>query len=77
MLPSHANFVLVRVGNGDAVFQALLRQGIIVRAMRSYKLPAWIRVSVGTMEQNRRFIEALRALDAAGAIPRGEIATVA
>jgi len=76
-VPSHANFVLVRVGNGDIVFQALLRQGIIVRAMRSYKLPAWIRVSVGTMEQNRRFIEALRALDAAGAIPRGEIATVA
>jgi hypothetical protein len=29
------------------------------------------------MEQNRRFIEALRALGAAGAIPRGEIATVA
>jgi histidinol-phosphate aminotransferase len=76
-VPSHANFVLVRVGDGDAVFQALLRQGIIVRAMRSYKLPEWIRVSVGTMEQNRRFIEALRALDAAGAIPRGELATVA
>jgi histidinol-phosphate aminotransferase len=76
-VPSYANFVLVRVGNGDAVFQALLKQGIIVRAMRSYKLPEWIRVSVGTMEQNRRFIEALRALDAAGAIPRGEIATVA
>lgn len=76
-VPSYANFVLVRVGNGDAVFQALLRQGIIVRAMRSYKLPEWIRVSVGTKEQNRRFIEALRALDAAGAIPRGELATVA
>jgi histidinol-phosphate aminotransferase len=76
-VPSYANFVLVRVGDGDAVFQALLRQGIIVRAMRSYKLPEWIRVSVGTMEQNRRFIEALRALGAAGAIPRGEIATVA
>jgi histidinol-phosphate/aromatic aminotransferase/cobyric acid decarboxylase-like protein len=43
--------------------------------MRSYKLPEWVRVSVGTMEQNRRFIEALRALDAAGAIPRGEAAT--
>lgn len=76
-VPSYANFVLVRVGNGDAVFQALLKQGIIVRAMRSYKLPEWIRVSVGTMEQNRRFIEALRVLDAAGAIPRGELATVA
>ncbi len=48
-VPSFANFVLVNVGDGDAVFQALLKRGIIVRAMRSYKLPAWIRVSVGTM----------------------------
>lgn len=61
-VPSFANFVLVRVGDGDAVFQSLLRQGIIVRAMRSYGLPGWIRVSVGTMEQNRRFIEALPAV---------------
>ena len=61
-VPSYANFVLVRVGDGDAVFKTLLKQGIIVRAMRSYKLPEWIRVSVGTMEQNRRFIAALRAL---------------
>ena len=76
-VPSHANFVLVRVGDGDAVFQALLRQGIIVRAMRSYKLPAWIRVSIGTAEQNHRFLAALRALDAAGAIPRGDLAPVA
>jgi histidinol-phosphate aminotransferase len=36
--------------------------------MRSYKLPDWIRVSVGTMEQNRRFIADLRALDQEGAI---------
>jgi histidinol-phosphate aminotransferase len=62
-VPSVANFVLVRVGNGDAVFQTLLRRGIIIRAMRSYKLPEWIRVSVGTMEQNRKFIEELKALD--------------
>ncbi|GAB4173143.1 MAG: histidinol-phosphate transaminase [Terrimicrobiaceae bacterium] len=58
-VPSHANFVLVHVGDGDAVFRALLKKGIIVRAMRSYKLPEWIRVSVGTMEQNRRFIDEL------------------
>jgi histidinol-phosphate aminotransferase len=61
-VPSAANFVLVHVGDGDKVFQTLLRQGIIVRAMRSYKLPEWIRVSVGTMDQNRRFVAALRAL---------------
>lgn len=72
-VPSVANFILLHVGNGDAVFKALLRKGIIVRAMRSYKLPAWIRVSVGTMEQNKRFIEELRNLDATGILERGAI----
>ncbi len=72
-VPSVANFVLVRVGDGDGVFRALLRRGLIVRAMRSYKLPAWIRISVGTMDQNRRLVSELKALDGAGGIPRGEI----
>jgi histidinol-phosphate aminotransferase len=71
-VPSAANFVLVHVGNGDAVFKALLRRGLIVRAMRSYKLPEWIRVSVGTMEQNRAFIQNLRALDQEGLLKKGE-----
>jgi histidinol-phosphate aminotransferase len=61
-VPSHANFVLVKVGDGRAVFQALMRRGIIVRDMNAYGLPEWIRVSIGTMEQNRRFLEELRAL---------------
>ena len=65
-VPSHANFVLVRVGDGDRVFKSLLQRGLIVRAMRSYKLPEWIRVSVGTMEQNRRFVAELRNLAAKG-----------
>ncbi len=65
-VPSAANFVLVRVGDGDQIFQALLRRGLIIRAMRSYKLPEWIRVSVGTMDQNRRFIAELRHLDSEG-----------
>ena len=58
-VPSVANFVLVNVGNGKQVFQKLLKQGMIVRAMDEYKLPAWIRVTVGTPEQNRRFLEDL------------------
>jgi histidinol-phosphate aminotransferase len=66
-VPSAANFVLVRVGDGDKIFEALLRRGLIVRAMRSYKLPEWIRVSVGTMDQNRRLIAELRGLLAGGA----------
>ncbi len=70
-VPSVANFVLVQVGDGDAVFQALLKRGVIVRAMRSYKLPEWIRVSVGTMEQNRRFIAELEILNQAGLVKTG------
>ena len=65
-VPSYANFVLAQVGDGRAVFEALLRRGIIVRAMGSYKLPAWIRVSVGTMKENTRFIDALKELHPLG-----------
>jgi len=61
-VPSVANFVLVRVGDGKGTFEAMLRRGIILRAMGSYGLPEWIRVSVGTMDQNRRCISELRAV---------------
>ncbi len=60
-VPSCANFILVNVGDGDAVFRGLQRRGVIVRPMRGYKMPAWVRVTVGTMEENRRFIGALKA----------------
>ncbi len=75
-VPSHANFVLVRVGDGQKVFAALLRRGLIVRSMGGYGLPAWIRVSVGTMPQNKAFIAALRALDAEGMVDRGALVAV-
>ena len=64
-VPSFANFVLVRVGDGDAVFQQLMRQGIIIRSMTAYQLPEWVRITVGTMQENRRLIEALSELAAA------------
>ena len=71
-VPSAANFVLVRVGDGDKVVEALLRRGLIVRAMRSYKLPEWIRVSVGTMDQNRRFVAELQRLNSEGLLERAQ-----
>jgi histidinol-phosphate aminotransferase len=55
-VPSVANFILLKVGQGKAIFQKLLKRGMIVRAMDEYKLPEWIRVTVGTPEQNRRFL---------------------
>ena len=72
-VPSHANFVLVRVGDGRKVFDALLRRGLIVRAMGSYGLPEWIRVSVGTMPQNKVFIAALRELASEGGLDGGTL----
>lgn len=58
-VPSVANFVLVEVGDGDEVFKKMLQQGVIVRAMRGYKLPGWVRISVGTPEENARCLEVL------------------
>lgn len=58
-VPSLANFILVKVGDGDRIFSELLSKGVIVRAMRGYKLPEWIRVSIGTPAENKRFLEAL------------------
>lgn len=58
-VPSFANFLLVKTGDGDRVFRDMLKQGVIVRAMSSYKLPEWVRISIGTEEQNRRCLEVL------------------
>jgi histidinol-phosphate aminotransferase len=57
--PSHANFVLINVGDAARVFQAFMKKGIIVRSMVSYRLPQHIRVSVGTPQQVDRFLAEL------------------
>ena len=48
-------------GDGGEVFKRLMKKGIIVRSMVSYHLPAYIRVSIGTSEQNARFLAELPA----------------
>jgi len=58
-LPSAGNFVLVNVLDGVAVSQLLLERAIIVRPMANYGLPEWLRVSMGTLDQNARFLDAL------------------
>ncbi len=67
-VPSFANFLLIKTGEGDRVFRDMLKQGVIVRAMSSYKLPDWIRISIGTPEQNRRCVEVLDAVLASHAV---------
>lgn len=59
-IPSEANFVCVDVRRDSReVFDALLRRGVIVRAGYGLGLPMHLRVSIGTMPQNARFIQTL------------------
>jgi len=59
VVPSWANFLLVRVGTGPRVYEALLRQGVIVRPMGVYGFSEHVRVTVGTAEENQRFVAVL------------------
>src|SRR5262249_17207850 len=58
-VPSWANFLLVRVGNGARVYEALLRHGVIVRPMSVYGFPEHVRITVGTAEENARCVGSL------------------
>lgn len=65
-LPSAGNFVLVDCGRPAApVYEAMLRQGVIVRPVSNYRLPNHLRITIGTRAQNERVLSALsRALEA-------------
>lgn len=60
-IPSHGNFVTVRVGKAAEVYQRLLRAGVIVRPVGGYGLPEHLRISIGLPEENARFLTALPA----------------
>ncbi len=69
-VPSRANFILVDVGRSAlAVFHWLLKEGVIVRPLQSFGMETALRVTVGTPEENRRFVRALKKvlLEARGA----------
>ena len=69
-MPTVANFFLVFTSRkGEEAYQALLRLGVIVRPMDAYGFAHAVRVSVGTRQENERFLEALDQV-AAGATDR-------
>ena len=62
-LPTQANFICFRTARPAVeVHEDLLRQGVIVRPLRSFGLDNWTRVTIGTPEQNERFLAALEAI---------------
>lgn len=58
-IPSYGNFITFRAGDAAAINEKLLRQGVIVRPIAGYGMPEWLRVTVGTEAENRRFLQAL------------------
>jgi histidinol-phosphate aminotransferase len=59
-IASLGNFVSVRVGAAGAVYQRLLKQGVIVRPVAGYGMPEHLRVTIGLESENARFLAALR-----------------
>ena len=60
-IPSQSNFIMIHLGeNCPRVYDSLLRMGVIVRPLTSFGFPEYIRLSVGTPEENKRFIDTLK-----------------
>ena len=58
--PSHTNFFLIDVrGDATRLYEVMLHQGVIVRSMKPYGYPDFIRITVGTTAENQRFVLAL------------------
>ena len=62
-VPSQANFIFVDFEkDSEEVFQALLREGIIIRPGKVWGFPTFARVTIGRMKDNQRFIKALKKI---------------
>ena len=62
-VPSFTNFIMVRFGDKTKmVYDTLLRNGVVVRPLDPYGLHDWLRVSIGTMEENKKFINIIKEI---------------
>jgi len=60
-IASHGNFISVKVGKAGEIYKRLLKRGVIVRPVGGYELPEHLRVTIGTAQENERFLTALAA----------------
>lgn len=61
-IPSAGNFVCVQTGTDSAkIYEQLLYKGVIVRPVANYQMTEHLRISIGSMEENTRVLEALSA----------------
>lgn len=62
-IPSLGNFITIDIkANAADIYQKLLLQGIIVRPLAPYELTTHLRVTIGTTDQNERFLNALQSV---------------
>ena len=61
-IPSFGNFVSFRVSNAAAVYQRLLKKGVIVRPVANYGMPDYLRVSIGLFAENARFLAVIKEI---------------
>jgi histidinol-phosphate aminotransferase len=61
-IPSFGNFVSFRVNNAGDVYQHLLKKGVIVRPVANYGMPDYLRVSIGLLAENARFLEVMEEI---------------
>lgn len=59
-IPSYGNFVSFRIGDGAGMYRRLLELGVIVRPVASYDMAEYLRVSIGTQQENEKFLAALQ-----------------
>lgn len=60
-IPTMGNFISVNVKqNGLALYEKMLRKGVIVRPVENYDMPEYLRITIGTQQQNERFVAALK-----------------
>lgn len=58
--PSQTNFFMIDVkGDADMLYTSMLHRGVIVRSMSAYGFKNCVRITVGTREENERFLKAL------------------
>jgi len=62
IFPSTTNFILIEVDNADSVYQELVNQNVIVRSRNSV-IKNCLRITVGSLEENKKLIEALQSID--------------
>jgi len=58
-IPSYGNFISFKISNGMKMYRRLLELGVIVRPIAGYDMPDYLRVSIGTENENEKFLSVL------------------